>query len=121
VVALRRLRSLGGGPVALDERCMPADLAERCGFTAEVAGGSMVGHLRRHLPLARARWVMRAVAATPEIAGLLLVDPGTPLLERSLSYRDSSGAVAMTGRTLHRSDLLACEIELPLDAADPAV
>ena len=32
-----------------------------------------------------------------------------------MTYLDAGGATIMTGRTLHRGDLVSCAVELPLD------
>ncbi len=120
VTEIRRLRSSFGRPLALDERVLSQELAERAGFDEAAARGSIVGRLRRAVTLERAHWSLRALAAGPELAALLIVDPGTPLLERAMRYSDSGGAVLMTGRTVHRSDIVRCEVELPISAdADP--
>lgn len=118
VMEIRRLRALGGGPAALDERIAPAAIARRAGFDPESAQGSIVGRLRRAVPLAKAEWRMTAERAGRERAALLLIDPDDPVLVRAMRYRDASGAVVMIGRTVHRSDRLACEIELDLADAD---
>jgi GntR family transcriptional regulator len=114
VVEIRRLRSASGRPLALDERVLASALAGRAGFDRATAEGSIVGRLRAAVRLERAHWSMRALAAGPELAALLIVEPQAPLLERAMRYYDSSGAVVMIGRTVHRSDVVRCEIELPL-------
>lgn len=115
VVAIRRLRSLGGGPAALDERVLEAGLAVRAGFDARTARGSIIARLKAAAPAVRARWTMTAMRAGRDLATLLVIDPDDPVLERAMRYLDAEGRVLMAGRTVHRSDRLACEVELDLD------
>jgi GntR family transcriptional regulator len=115
VVHIRRLRSANGLPLALDERTLPATIADQAGFTAENAADSIIARLRGALPLARAKWQMSALLADSDLALNLSIQQGAPVLERAMTYLDSSGRIVLSGRSLHRGDLVSCAFELPLD------
>ena len=118
VVHIRRLRSAKGLPLALDERIMPAVIADQAGFTADNAAQSIIARLRRAVPLARAKWQMSALLADKDLALNLSIQQGAPVLERAMTYLDPKGAILLMGRSLHRGDLVSCAFELPLDSGD---
>jgi GntR family transcriptional regulator len=83
VVYLRRLLSLGGTPLVLDDIWLPAALFR--GLTAErLAGyqGPLYGLFESEFGtrMIRAEERIRAVAASEDVASLLAVAPGSPLL-----------------------------------------
>jgi len=83
VVFLRRLLSLGGKPLVLDDIWLPATLFR--GLTAErLAGyqGPLYGLFESEFGtrMIRAEERIRAIAADDDVAGLLAVAPGSPLL-----------------------------------------
>ncbi len=83
VVYLRRLLSLGGMPLVLDDIWLPAALFR--GLTADrLAGyqGPLYGLFESEFGtrMIRAEERIRAVAAGEDVAGLLAVAPGSPLL-----------------------------------------
>ncbi len=114
MVSIRRLRSANGMPLALDERVMRADIADRAGFDPATATGSIVGRLRDALDLSLAKWRMSALLADADLSLTLCIPLGAPVLERAMTYFDAAGAVVLTGRSLHRGDLVSCAFELPL-------
>lgn len=123
VLAIRRVRELAGSPTALDDRVISVALARKAGFDAESAKGSIIARLRASVPVVRARWTMTARLAGSELATLLVVDPADPMMQRAMLYYDADGHVVMMGTTVHRSDRLACEVELDLAPSlevDPA-
>jgi len=61
---------------------------------------------------------MTARLAGPELATLLVVGPDDPMMQRAMLYYDMDGRAVMMGTTVHRSDRLACEIELDLAPPD---
>ena len=117
-VHIRRLRSANGLPLALDERVMPAPIADQANFTADNAVQSIIARLRRAVPLARAKWQMSALLADKDLALNLSIHQGAPVLERAMTYLDPKGAILLTGRSLHRGDLVSCAFELPLDGPE---
>ena len=119
VVHIRRLRSANGLPLALDERILPATIADQAGFTVLNAADSIIARLRRAMPLARAKWQMSALLADSDLALNLSIHQGAPVLERAMTYLDQKGAILLTGRSLHRGDLVSCAFELPLNGGDP--
>ncbi|GAA3696602.1 GntR family transcriptional regulator [Arthrobacter ginkgonis] len=86
VVEIYRLRSLDGVP-AMIERTTFVMEAGRLLFDFDADNGSIFNYLRsRGVDLSRARRTIDAVAAGPDDARLLEVDPNTPLLrERRLT------------------------------------
>lgn len=118
VLVLRRVREIGGSPAALDERILPVSLARKAGFNKTTAGESIIARLRKAIPIVRARWTMTARLAGPELATLLVVSPTDPMMQRALRYYDKKGRAVMMGTTIHRSDRLACEVELDLAGQD---
>ncbi|MDF1750138.1 MAG: GntR family transcriptional regulator [Alphaproteobacteria bacterium] len=119
VVHIRRLRSANGLPLALDERILPSKIADQAGFTVLNAADSIIARLRRATPLARAKWQMSALLADSDLALNLSIHQGAPVLERAMTYLDSQGVILLTGRSLHRGDLVSCAFELPLNGGDP--
>ena len=115
VVSIRRVRFASGTPVALDERVLRSETARTAGFSPDTVPDNIVGHLHRAVPLDRARWRIRALSADVDLALLLCIHPGDPVLERAMAYLDATGTTVMSGRTLHRGDLVSCAVELPLD------
>jgi GntR family transcriptional regulator len=118
VVALQRVRSVRGAPLALDERTVRADIAARGGLTEETAGGDLAALLRKAVGLDRARWHLRALPADRDIALHLCLREGAPVLERAMTYVTRSGQSVLIGRTVHRGDIVSCAVELPLDQGD---
>lgn len=114
IVEIRRLRRIAGAPAALDERALAADLAARAGFDEQSAAGSIIDRLRTAAPVARAEWRLSAHHPDAQTAALLMIARDAPVLTRALTYRDKAGAPLMIGRTVHRSDLLACEVAIDL-------
>ena len=94
VVYLRRLLGVGGKPLVLDDIWLPASLFR--GLTPERLAeyrGPLYGLFESEFGtrMIRADERIRAVAAAPDVAGLLSVAEGSPLLlvERvSYTYRD---------------------------------
>ena len=94
VVYLRRLLSLGGAPLVLDDIWLPAALFR--GLTAERLAeyrGPLYGLFESEFGtrMIRADERIRAIAAADDVAALLAVTPGSPLLlvdRVSYTYRD---------------------------------
>jgi GntR family transcriptional regulator len=94
VIYIRRLLSMGGAPLVLDDIWLPA--APFRGLTPERLSeyrGPLYGLFESQFGtrMIRADERIRAVAATPDVAALLAVPPGSPLLlvdRVSYTYRD---------------------------------
>ncbi|AQZ61767.1 hypothetical protein BKM31_10020 [[Actinomadura] parvosata subsp. kistnae] len=113
VLELRRLRGLDGVPVCLDTSVIVlaraaalarTDLTDRSLYeTLEHECGIRVG---------RSSCTVRADAADEEIARLLRVDRGAPVLVgEEVTYADDGTAV-LTGRTIYRSDSYRFQADL---------
>ncbi|MEQ8602905.1 MAG: GntR family transcriptional regulator [Marivibrio sp.] len=120
LVEIRRLRRIGGAPAALDHRLLAAELSRRAGFDETTAAGSIIDRLRAVAPVARGEWRLSAHHPDGQTAALLMIGRDVPVLTRALVYRDGQGRALMIGRTVHRSDLLACEVAIDLHAPDAA-
>lgn len=114
VLDIRRLRHVAGVPVAVDDRVLESGLAVRAELDATTASGSIIDRLRRVAEPVRARWTLTARLAGTDLGALLCVGPTEPVLERSMLYIDANGKNLLAGRTIHRSDLSPCTVELPL-------
>ncbi|MFY9210751.1 MAG: GntR family transcriptional regulator [Aestuariivita sp.] len=116
VVFLRRVRSVAHVPVAVDDRVMAADMAERLGFDASTAAGSIINLVRKSFTLSKAAWELNARLAGMRDAMLLQIAPSDPILVRSLVYFAKDGTPILTGETRHRSDMIRCGFEMDLSA-----
>ena len=114
VLWIRRIRSVGTTPLAVDERVIAGALARRAGFDADAAAGSIVDRLRATEPLGSVDWTIGAGPAG-EAAALLLLDLADPVLERRMSYRLVDGRRILSGRTFHRVDMVRYGFNLRLD------
>lgn len=114
VVALQRIRSVRGEPLALDERCIRSDIAAKAGITEETAGEDLVSRIKQACPLDRARWNLRAFAADQDLAVHLCLNQGEPVLERAMTYFTDENEAVLVGRTIHRGDIVSCSVEIPL-------
>jgi len=114
VLDIRRLRHVAGVPVAIDDRVLESRLAARAGLDATTAAGSIIERLRNVADPVRASWTLTARLAGTDLGALLCVEPQEPVLERSMRYADAAGDNLLAGRTIHRSDLAPCTVELPL-------
>ena len=120
VVSLLRMRAVRGVPLALDERILPAALAQAAGLTAGTATGNIADRLRAAVPLSTARWKMRALPADRDTALHLCLREGDPVLERAMTYLTNDGRPILTGRTVQRGDIVSCSVEIPLDVGEEA-
>lgn len=105
VGTFRRLRSDRGEPRSVADNAVPARLAHRIA-DADLLAAPMTAVLRDVLgvPLARIENVVEARLATPEIAGLLAVAPGSPVLVSTNVVHDTAGAVVDVAVIHYRGD-----------------
>ncbi|GJL82963.1 MAG: phosphonate metabolism transcriptional regulator PhnF [marine bacterium B5-7] len=121
VLSIRRQRMIGTSPIAIDERFIAGSVARRAAFNKKVALGSFVERLRNTVDLAQASWTVGAQQAGDLYASLLLIESTAPILERRMTYATSSGDRVLSGRTVHRADLVNYRFELPLDGVNTPV
>ena len=103
VVALRRLRSAAGSPIALIHTWLPATLPLTA---AELTDASLHALLRRKhaIAIVTGRRQVRAVAASASQAYSLQVETGAPLLLLEGTSFDAAGTPVEVFRTWHRAD-----------------
>ncbi len=114
VLRIRRVRTVSGDPVAVDDRWISGAVADAAKLEPSDADGSILAALWRAGPLAHADWEVEARPASPEEAALLAVAPGAPVLLRNMSYTTPSGAIAAFGTSIHRADRMRYALRLPL-------
>jgi GntR family transcriptional regulator len=112
VLSLRRVRSVAHVPIAIDDRVMSVEIANKLNFTQSTAEQSIIDLVRRMLTLSRATWDLKARLAGPKDAALLQISPADPILVRSLTYFQDHDLPILTGETRHRSDILRCGFEM---------
>jgi GntR family transcriptional regulator len=112
---IKRVRSLDGVPVAIDERLVPAGIAAACGLDASTASGSIIRQLWTAGPLDNARWTIEARRPAAEEAMLLGIPPDQPVLVRHMAYVDARGRTVLTGCSVHRGDMMRYALTLPLE------
>lgn len=115
ILWLRRTRCIGSAPVALDERLLPGSIARRAKFDADNAGGSIIDRLRDAVALGDVHWTIGAGAAGERVAATLLLAATDPVLERRMTYRSADGRRILSGRTVHRADMVRYGFDLNLD------
>ena len=104
ILVLRRVRRLNGVPVAFDTSVIPLYLipnALNIDFTRASLHASLnaVG-----TTLATAETEVAAIPADPELAGLLKVSVGFPLLKIEQAFFDARGRAVERGVIIYRSD-----------------
>jgi GntR family transcriptional regulator len=119
VLAIERLRSAGAVPVSLDFRYV--DTAAAAQITEDAAGRrSLLELLQSVTPLSHADMTIEAGAADSEIADILDLMPGDPVLVRGLVYMDKCDRAVMAGVSYYRSDQSGYSIHVPLSPRDTA-
>ncbi len=115
VLWIRRTRGIGSAPVALDERLVAGTLAHRAGFDDHNAGDSIIDRLRGAVTLGDVHWTIGAGVAGESVSAVLLVGATDPVLERRMTYRNADGRRILSGRTIHRADMVRYGFDLKLD------
>lgn len=118
VLSVRRLRSAAGVSVAIDDRCLPADVV--ADWTPAHAEGSLLHQLWEQQPLTDGNLEIEAALAGPDEIRHLGVSAGAPVVVRTLRYANAAGRIVLAGRSVHRADLMRYSIHIPLrrDAID---
>jgi GntR family transcriptional regulator len=121
VVAIERVRSVDGEPIALVTTFLPADLVPGL-ESIDLRDTSLYRTLaaRFDLHISNGRRMLEAVSASEEEAELLGIEPGDPLLSlRSVTYLADGRAIEYY-EAVHRGDRSALEVDLVRAAdADP--
>ncbi|MEU7834071.1 GntR family transcriptional regulator [Nonomuraea sp. NPDC052129] len=113
VLELRRLRSLDGVPVCLDSSVVVLSQAAALA-DVDLTDRSLYETLEREcgIRIARSSYTVRADAADAEIARLLQVDRGAPVLVgEEVTYADD-GTPILAGRMIYRSDAYRFQADL---------
>lgn len=118
LLLVRRLRSAAGVPVALDDRCVPAELVPD--WQPAHAEGSLLHQLWEREPLTDCELQIEAALAGPDEIRHLAVTAGAPVVVRMLRYKNDSGRIVLAGRSVHRADLMRYSLHIALrrDAPD---
>ena len=94
VIRIRNVLSLGGRPVIVDDLTLPGALFPGLSEKIFLARGNTIYHLyqsRYGINVLRTDERLRAVIADAQLAALLRIEPGAPLLEIrrvALTFRD---------------------------------
>ncbi|MFT4125323.1 MAG: GntR family transcriptional regulator [Gordonia sp. (in: high G+C Gram-positive bacteria)] len=110
VVTVRRLRSVGGEPLAVMVNQLPAEICPPPGELE--AGGLYCGLRARGVHIRLARQTIGARAADVDEAALLGVDAGRPLLTMRRTAFDDAGKIVEIGRHSYRADRYTFETTL---------
>ncbi len=117
---IQRLRFSGRVPIAIDHRFIPLPLAS--GLAREDAVYSLLHALWNQVELSHGELRIEAATADKDVAGLLRIVPGAPLLVRHLRYYDTGERRVMAGYSLYRADLVRYSMTVPLSReADSAL
>ncbi len=117
VMSIERLRSAGPVPVSLDFRYVRMSAA--AAMTEAAAGrGSLLELLQSVTPLSHAEMSIEAGTADGDIADILELMPGDPVLVRALVYMDRDDRAVMAGISYYRSDQSGYSIRVPLSARE---
>jgi len=114
VLYIARRRYADDMPLALDDRYLPAEMADIVSM-ADVQQESIFLTLARKgkMIIGKADYEIGAKAASRQEAALLDIKPGDPLLERRLVIYAAPRRPVITGLSLYRADLFTYSISLP--------
>jgi GntR family transcriptional regulator len=80
----------------------------------QVAAGSLLDLMNKHVDLAYGDLTVEASAAQAEHADYLGLMPGDPILTRSLIYYDANDRAVMTGISYYRADQVRYSLHVSL-------
>jgi GntR family transcriptional regulator len=104
VLIVKRLRTTPIAPVSIDWRYLPLWAAE--GIGREHGAQSLINLIWRRVDLAHSDLTIEAALSGPEEMELLHLPANSAILIRHLVYYDRAGRVAMSGKSIHRADLM---------------
>ncbi|MCL2464355.1 MAG: GntR family transcriptional regulator [Micrococcales bacterium] len=113
VLYLRRLRGMGGKVLCLDTSTIPMAIAAPLA-TADLTDASLYERLETlcRVTIHRSAYAVQAVAATADLAALLEIGVGAPILiGEDIAYR-SDGSPVLLGLNYHRGDAYRFEADL---------
>lgn len=115
---IQRLRYSGQVPIAIDHRFIPLPMAGD--LEREDAGQSILHSLWNRFELSHGDLRIEAATADKDVAKLLRIVPGAPLLVRHLQYYDTAERPVMAGYSFYRADLVRYSMTVPMsrDAED---
>jgi GntR family transcriptional regulator len=103
VLSIKRMRSTGLAPVAIDWRYVPGPLADRIG--REDARTGVYSVLARTVAFDHVRMEIEGGLSGPEEVELLLMPNGTPILKQKFAVYSRLGQAVMLGRSVNRADM----------------
>jgi GntR family transcriptional regulator len=112
ILFIKRVRSTPISPVAIDWRYVPARHAKE--FTRAEASGSILDALWTRVPLHHSDLQIEAALSGIDEVELLHLPAGSPVLVRNLVYFDRAARPVMTGRSIHRADLMRYSLQIEL-------
>lgn len=113
VLHLERLRSSGGIPISIDYRYILTDFEDAFDRDS-VEHCSLLDLLRTRVELDRGVMRIEAASADGEIAEILQILPGDPVLVRHLVYLDTAGRPVMAGYSIYRADQSRYVVTVPV-------
>ncbi|MBI4642451.1 MAG: GntR family transcriptional regulator [Deltaproteobacteria bacterium] len=120
VLYIQRRRFADGMPVALDDRYLPAEMADIVS-PKDVQEESIFLTLARKgkMIIEKADYEITAKAASRKEAALLNLKPGAPLLARKLVIFAAPRRPVITGLSLYRADLFTYSVSVPSKSGYP--
>jgi GntR family transcriptional regulator len=119
ILSIVRTRLIASSPLAVDERLISGKIARAAGFNRGNADDSIIGRLRTVVDIEDVKWTIGAGVAGSEWSTLLLLQPTQAILERRMTYRNTSGERILSGRTVHRADMVRYGFDLSLGSDSP--
>jgi GntR family transcriptional regulator len=105
VYRLQRLRSVDGELVGYEDRWMLPELGQRIKTSAlKTESAIALVNAALRAPLGQIEVFVQATAATAEVARLLQVRKGSPVLSRAHTFYDRNRRPVVTGQALYRGD-----------------
>ena len=110
VLFVKRLRTTPIAPVSIDWRYLPPWAAE--GIGREQAAEPLINLIWRRIDLDHSDLTIEATLSGPEEMELLHLPANSPILVRHLVYFDRQGRPAMSGKSIHRADLMRYTVRI---------
>ncbi|MBL8830811.1 MAG: GntR family transcriptional regulator [Rhodospirillales bacterium] len=103
ILSIKRLRSTGLSPIAIDWRYVPGPFADRVG--REDARTGIYSAIARTVAFDHVRMEIEGGLSGPDEVELLLMPPGTPILTQNFVVYSRIGQAVMLGRSVNRADM----------------
>jgi GntR family transcriptional regulator len=113
ILVIRRLRGMEDTPVCIDTNTLPLATAEPLA-TADLEDRSLYEQLesRCGISIYRSAYSVQAAAAAPELADLLDIEPGSPVLVGSEVAYSKTGTPVLIGINHYRGDAYRFQADL---------